>query len=66
VDRRVGAVHDPQFFAVRGHTDAVAWAAVSLDRAFLNAGHFNALKHLSRFHIAYLEPQEVIDVDKAE
>ena len=33
---------------------------------FLNAGHFHTLEHLSRLHIADLEPQKVIDVDKAE
>ena len=62
----VGAVGEPELLLVRRQPDAVAGAAVPLDRALLEAGHFDAVQHLAGLQVADLEAEQLVDVDEAE
>ena len=66
VQRAVGGVADPDFLLVRRQADAVAGAAVPLDRALLEALHLDAVQHLARLQVADLEAEQAVDVDVAQ
>ena len=66
VQAAVGAVGQPQLLLVRRQPDAVAGAAVPLDRALVVAGDLDAVQHLAGRDVADLEAEQAVDVDEAQ
>ena len=66
MDEVVGAVGQPEFLFIGSQGDAVAGAAVALDRALLVALHFHAVEHLAGPDIAHFKPKQLVYVYEAE
>src|SRR6185295_13815606 len=66
VQAAVGAVREPDLLFVGREADAVARAAVALDRSFLVAGHLDAVQHLARPQVPDLEAEKLVDVYESE
>ena len=66
VQAGIGGVGEPDFRFVRRERDAVTWAAMTFDRTFLEAAHFDAMKLSAGFKIADFEAEQFVDVDEAE
>ena len=58
VDPLVGGVDDPELLLVGRQADAVARAAVPLDRALLEALHLDPVERLARGQVAHLEAEQ--------
>ena len=62
----LAASDDPDFLLVRRQADAVARAAVPLDRPLLVALHLDPMELLARGQVAHLEAEQAVDVHEAE
>ena len=62
----VGAVGEPQLLFVGREADAVARAAVPLDRSLLEAGDLDPVQHLAGLDVADFEAEQVVDVDETK
>ena len=58
--------HEPQLPLVGRQADAVARAAVPLDRPLLEARDLDAVQHLPGLEVADLEPEQLVDVHEAQ
>ena len=60
----VGAIRQPEFFFIGSQGDAVAGAAVALQRTGLVIGDFDAAKKLAGVEVADFEARQIVYVDK--
>src|SRR5262249_47630023 len=62
MDRAVGAIGDPQLLFIRCQSDAMARAAVALDRALLVTLDLDAVKLLAGRDVPYFESEQAVDI----
>src|SRR6266576_2844576 len=66
VNAVVCCIGEPQFSFIGRECYAVTWTAMSLRGAFLVAGHFHTMQHLSGFTVSYFKAEQLVDVDEAK
>ena len=66
VQMLVRGVADPDFLLIGSQSDAVARAAVALDRALLEPGDLHAMQHLASLQVPDLEAEELVDRHEAQ
>src|SRR5256885_7168084 len=62
----VCCIGEPQFSFIGRECYAVTWTAMSFRGAFLVAGHFHTMQHLSGFTVSDFKAEQLVDVDEAK